>query len=376
MKVLNYSPANIVIGDGALEYLKNTKGLKVLLVSGGSSMRKSGVLGKIEEYLREGDNEISSFTGIEQDPTIGQIREGVKFMHGSSPDVLVAVGGGSVIDAAKAMILFYEHPELTLDEAEKGEFSKERKIKLIAIPSTSGTASEVTYTSVITDPDNKIKVAIRDRILKPDTAILDTSIAMSMPDKLSAATGMDALAHAIECYTRLDLDDFSEVLAVGAVVGILKWLPISVKEKSMEAREKMHYYQCMAGLAFTNVGVTAVHGISHAIGAMYHMPHGIANGIMLPYVLKLNRTNPVVKDRLDKLSYYCHCDDVIEEIRKLKQEIGIPQTLRDGGIPEEQYIRDIDLITEKALFGSAKFNPIPLDKENMRELLLQMYYGE
>ena len=226
MKILNFCPAAIVTGRGSLAYLKELEGRRVLVVCGGSSMERSGVLDRVQSYLEEGGREVAFFRGIRQDPTRQQIDEGVALMRQFQPDTVVAVGGGSSMDAAKAMMLFYEFPELNLDVIGKVPFPKVRKLKLVAIPSTSGTASEVTRTSVVTDPDKQLKIPVIDQILKPDVAILDADLPMTMPDHIAAETGMDAMAHAIECYTRHDLDDFDEVLARGAVEGILKWLSL------------------------------------------------------------------------------------------------------------------------------------------------------
>ena len=334
------------------------------------------MLDRVQSYLEEGGREVAFFRGIRQDPTRQQIDEGVALMRQFQPDTVVAVGGGSSMDAAKAMMLFYEFPELNLDVIGKVPFPKVRKLKLVAIPSTSGTASEVTRTSVVTDPDKQLKIPVIDQILKPDVAILDADLPMTMPDHIAAETGMDAMAHAIECYTRHDLDDFDEVLARGAVEGILKWLPVSVLEKTPEAREKMHYYQCMAGMAFTNVGVTAVHGISHALGAMYHIPHGLGNAILLPFVLAFNRQDTVAAQRLDTISHYCGVPDIVQALADLKSALGIPATLRDQGLDEASFLRDLDTIAEKSLMGATKFNPVSMDMDNMRQLLRTVYYGD
>lgn len=375
MKILNFCPAAIVTGQGSLAYLKELEGRRVLVVCGGSSMERAGVLDRVQSYLEEGGREVAFFRGIRQDPTRQQIDAGVALMRQFQPDTVVAVGGGSSMDAAKAMMLFYEFPELNLDVIGKVPFPKVRKLKLVAIPSTSGTASEVTRTSVVTDPDKQLKIPVIDQILKPDVAILDADLPMTMPDHIAAETGMDAMAHAIECYTRHDLDDFDEVLARGAVEGILKWLPVSVLEKTPEAREKMHHYQCMAGMAFTNVGVTAVHGISHALGAMYHIPHGLGNAILLPFVLAFNRQDTVAAQRLDAISHYCGVPDIVQALADLKSALGIPATLREQGLDEASFLRDLDTIAEKSLMGATKFNPVSMDMENMRQLLRTVYYG-
>lgn len=376
MKILNFDPGVIVTGQGSLEYIKEIEGMRFLLVSGGSSMERAGVLSFICESLKEKGGEVAIFRGISQDPSLDQISEGVAFMKEFQPDTIVAVGGGSVMDAAKAMMLFYEFPHFSPDSIGEIPFPKQRTMRLVAIPSTSGTASEVTRTSVVTDPKKQLKIPMIDQILKPDVAILDVNLPMSMPDRLAAETGMDAMAHAIECYTRHDLDDFTEVLAKGAIEGILRWLPVSVLERTTEAREKMHNYQCMAGLAFTNTGVTAVHGISHALGAMYHISHGLANAVILPFVLEFNRQDPTTEKRLTYLSRLCECEDIVVRIRELNQRLHIPASLQEQGLREEIFRADLDRIADKSMLGATRFNPVPLDKKCMRELLCRIYYGE
>ena len=376
MKALNFGPAAIVIGENSLEYLKELGAKKVLIVSGGSSMEKAGVLAKAEGYLKESGAEVAHFKGIAQDPTKEQVYEGVEAMKAFQPDTVVAIGGGSTMDASKAIVLFCENPDFTLEMVGKVPFPKTRKTRIVAVPSTSGTASEATRTSVVSDTERQLKIPVIDQLLKPDVAILDASLPMTMPEHIAAETGIDAMAHAIECYTRHDLDDFNEVLAKGAIEGILKWLPVSVLEKTPEAREKMHHYQCMAGMAFTNVGVTVVHGISHALGAMYHIPHGLGNAIILPYALDFNRQDPQTKERLEYLSKICFVDDIVASIAELKTKFGLPLTLKEYGIPEETFKADLETIIEKSMMGATRFNPVAMNHDNMKELLEIVYYGK
>lgn len=339
-------------------------------------MQKAGVIDRLIGYLHMAES-VDVFEGIGGEPSMMDVEKGVTTMREVTPDTVIAVGGGSAIDLAKAMVLFYEFPHLRLNGNISQQIPNQRmKTRLVAIPSTSGTGSEVTKTSVITDLDNCLKVPIIHLTLKPDVAILDSDLTMSMPPQIVAETGMDALTHAIECYTRHDLDDFDEVLAKGAIEGIIKWLPVSYEEKTPESREKLHNYQCLAGMSFTNVGVALVHGIAHAIGAILHISHGLANAIVLPYVLEYNRKDERVAEKLNYLSWVCGCADIVEQIRAMARRMNIPETLRKAGVQEEVFLNSLDELTASSQLGATKYNPIPMNEKSIRELLQKIYYGE
>ena len=374
MRSLNFSPYKIITGRGSLEALKSVDGNRFLIVTGGQSMRKSGVLDRMLSYLD--GRAVHIYEGVSKNPTINEVYKGLAHMHAFQPDTLIAVGGGSAMDVAKSMIVFYEHPDLSFESVATANLPERReKVHLIAIPSTSGTASEVTKSSVITDPKRGIKVPINCMANKPDIAILDSDLTMTLPDNVVAETGMDALTHAVECYLRVDCDDFDAVLAQGAILGIMEWLPVSYKEKGQEAREKMHNYQCIAGLAFTNGGLTMVHGISHAFGGIYNYAHGLSNAVVLPYVLKYNLQVASVAKKQKKLAHMIGCDDFIAAVENLKEELNIPKTIRDMGLDEETYQRDRARLAASSLMGPTKFNPVKMDEHNILEVLDQCYYG-
>ena len=376
MKNLNFEPHAIVIGKDSLEYLKQIPVRRVMIVTGSQSMKKAGVIEKIIGYLETAEK-VVVHGGIHQDPTIEEVEAGVAEMRELAPDTVIAVGGGSTMDAAKAMALFYEFPELSFETITKATLPPRReKTTLIAIPSTSGTGSEATRTSVISDTQNCLKIPIISLCLKPDIAILDSALTATMPPRIAAETGMDALTHAIECYTRHDLDDFDEVLAKGAIEGILKWLPVSCLEGTPESREKMHHYQCIAGMSFTNVGVAVIHGIAHALGARFHMAHGLACAVVLPFALKFNRQDPTVDEKLRYLSRLCGCEDIVEAICQLENTIGIPGSLQKAGIGEEEFLGSLEFVVQSSLLGATKFNPIPMTEESIRALLKEAYYGK
>ena len=282
-------PRDMYYGKGALEDLKNLSGKKAIVVSGGSSMRKGGFLDQIEGYLKEAGMEVRFFEGVEPDPSVETVMRGAKAMQEFEPDWIVAIGGGSPIDAAKAMWAFYEHPDTTFEDLiVPFNFPKLRtKAHFCAIPTTSGTATEVTAFSVITDYSKGIKYPLADFEITPDVAILDPVLVASLPAKQVAYTGMDALTHAIEAYVSTLNSPFTDPLAIKAIEMVLDFLPASYNG-NQDAREQMHYAQCLAGQAFSNALLGIVHSMAHKTGAAFstgHIPHGCANAIYLPLSL-------------------------------------------------------------------------------------------
>lgn len=379
MRKLVLSGKGILTGEGSLLALMDLKYERALLVTGGSSMIKSGVIARAEKYLQMNGTETDLFSGVPKNPSIEDVLKGLVICRKFKPDVILAIGGGSAMDCAKAILLFYEFPYLNFENVlefnKKGEIPTERKTGLICVSSTSGTGSEVTRGTVITDPEKELKVPIMTDCLRPDLAILDPEITMTMPDHVAAETGMDALTHAIEAYTNHNLDDFDEGLCSSAVIGIMKWLPVSVFDKTLEAREKVHNYQAMAGIGFANVGLGMVHGIAHSFGAAYNMAHGLTNAIILPYVLRYNSRDAVVREKLAELSYRCHCDDIITEIEKMREKLGIPASFREAGITEEMYREKYDLLLEHAMLGATNVNPVKMTIEEMKKMLNVVYTG-
>lgn len=379
MRKLVLSGKGILTGEGSLLALKDLKYERALLVTGGSSMIKSGVIARAEKYLQMNGTETDLFSGVPKNPSIEDVLKGLVICRKFKPDVILAIGGGSAMDCAKAILLFYEFPYLNFENVlefnKKGEIPTERKTGLICVPSTSGTGSEVTRGTVITDPEKELKVPIMTDCLRPDLAILDPEITMTMPDHVAAETGMDALTHAIEAYTNHNLDDFDEGLCSSAIIGIMKWLPVSVFDKTLEAREKVHNYQAMAGIGFANVGLGMVHGIAHSFGAAYNMAHGLTNAIILPYVLRYNSRDAVVREKLAELSYRCHCDDIITEIEKMREKLGIPASFREAGITEEMYREKYDLLLEHAMLGATNVNPVKMTIDEMKKMLNVVYTG-
>ena len=350
-------PRDIYFGENAMEELKNLKGHKrAFVVTGGHSMQKFGFLEKLENILRGAGMEVRLFEGVEPDPSVETVMKGAAAMREFGPDVIVAIGGGSPIDAAKAMWVFYEYPEKKFDDIKDPFTMPKLRTKAIfaAIPSTSGTASEVTAFSVITDYSNKVKYPLADFEITPDIAVLDPALAETMPKKLTAHTGMDAMTHAIEAYVAVARSPFSDPLALKAISMISDNL-IDSYNGGKKAREQMHIAQYLAGMAFSNALLGITHSLAHKIGAQFNMPHGLCNAVLLPYVIKYN-SKACMKDYadiarsigLDGATDKQLTDSLIEYINKLNKEVDIAPTLKANGVTDELFSAHIDFIAEQA----------------------------
>ena len=355
-------PRDIYHGNGCLEELKNLKGSRAMLVVGGGSMKRQGFLDKAVDYLKEGGMEVQVFEGVEPDPSVETVMKGAEAMKAFQPDWIVAMGGGSPIDAAKAMWAFYEYPDVTFEAlCTPFNFPELRqKAKFAAIPSTSGTATEVTAFSVITDYQTGVKYPLADFNITPDVAIVDPDLVAGLPVKQVAYTGMDALTHAIEAYVSTLHGPFTDPLALQAIEMVLDYLPASYN-MNMDAREQMHYAQCLAGMAFSNALLGIVHSMAHKTGAAFstgHIPHGCANAIYLPYVIQYNAKNKEAAERyaeiarrmgLDGNSQQALINSLRKKIQKFNKLMNIPLTLKDFGIQEEEFKEKLPKIAELAV---------------------------
>ena len=379
-------PRDIYFGKDAISELKNLKGHKrAIVVTGGSSMKRGGFLQRVENVLKETGLEVQLFEGVEPDPSIETVFRGAKAMQEFQPDVIVSIGGGSPIDAAKAMWVFYEYPDLTFDDI-KDPFSMpqlRKKAIFVAIPSTSGTATEVTAFSVITDYSTHIKYPLADFEITPDIAILDTNIPLTMPKKLTAHTGMDALTHAIEAYVATARSPFSDPLALKAISDIYDCIVASYHEDE-EARGKMHIAQCLAGMAFSNALLGIVHSLAHKVGAQYGIPHGCCNAIMLPYVIQYN--SRVCMERFADIARIMGLpgrtneqltNALVQSIKDLNRQLDIPLSYKEYGVSEEKFKETVDFIAQNAVLDPCTAsNPRETDTANMKKVLTCTYYGE
>ncbi|RBP38972.1 iron-containing alcohol dehydrogenase [Garciella nitratireducens] len=380
-------PRDIYYGEGALEQLKNIEGKRAVLVLGGGSMKRFGFVDQVLGYLKEAGIETKLFENVEPDPSVETVMKGAAMMREFQPDWIISMGGGSPIDAAKAMWVFYEYPNVTFEEILK-PFSfptLRKKAKFIAIPSTSGTATEVTAFSVITDYQKGVKYPLADFNITPDIAIVDPSLAQTMPPKLTAHTGMDALTHAIEAYVSTANSPFTDPLAIKAIQMIIEYLPSSYNGDK-KAREQMHYAQCLAGEAFSNALLGIVHSMAHKTGAAFstgHIPHGCANAIYLPYVIQFNAKK--AKDRYVDIANSIGITGTDEEcvkglcqkIQEYNEKLGIPKTLKEFGIDEKEFKQKLTDIAKLAIEDACTAsNPRLITAKEMEKLLICTYYGE
>ena len=380
-------PRDIYYGKDSLEVLKTVKGKKAILVIGGGSMKRAGFVDKIIGYLEEAGIETKLFEGVEPDPSVETVMKGAAAMREFEPDLIVALGGGSPIDAAKAMWVFYEYPDTTFEEIiQPFSFPELRKkAKFIAISSTSGTATEVTAFSVITDYAKGIKYPLADFNITPDIAIVDPALVATLPPHLVAHTGMDALTHAIEAYVSTLNSPFTDPLAIKAIQMVNEHL-IKSFSGDMNSREEMHYAQCLAGEAFSNALLGIVHSLAHKTGAAFstgHIPHGEANAIYLPYVIKYNAKNAEARYADIARSIGIGGTDtecvtkLCDKIDAMNAELNIPKTLKEFGIKEDEFKEKVNKIAELAVGDACTgSNPRPVDTESMAKILDAIYYGK
>ena len=386
-------PRDLYHGKGALEELKNLKGSRAVVVVGGGSMKRLGFLQKAVDYLKEAGMEVQLFENVEPDPSVETVMKGAAAMSEFKPDWIVAMGGGSPIDAAKAMWTFYEYPDTTFEDLiQPFNFPTLRtKAKFCAIPSTSGTATEVTAFSVITDYAKGIKYPLADFNITPDVAIVDPDLAETMPQKLTAHTGMDAMTHAIEAYVSTLHCNYTDPLALHAIKMIHRDLKKSY-DGDMTARDNMHDAQCLAGMAFSNALLGIVHSMAHKTGAAYsggHIVHGCANAMYLPKVIKYNSKNAEAAERYADIARFIGLtgdstealvDALIAEIKAMNVSLNIPSCIKDyeGGIIDEKEFNDklkdvAALAISDACTGS---NPRIPTQDEMEKLLDACYYDK
>ncbi len=381
-------PRDLYYGKGSLEVLKTLKGKRAIVVVGGGSMKKFGFLDKVVDNLKAAGMEVRLFENVEPDPSVETVMNGAAAMTAFQPDWIVSIGGGSPIDAAKAMWAFYEYPDTTFEQLTVPfNFPELRtKARFAAVPSTSGTATEVTAFSVITDYHKGVKYPLADYNITPDVAILDPEIAETMPKMLTAHTGMDALTHAIEAYVSTANSVFTDPLALKAIKMVFDHLPASYDGEA-NAREQMHYAQCLAGMAFSNALLGIVHSMAHKTGAAFstgHIPHGCANAIYLPYVIQFNREN--AEARYADIARYAGIkgttdaelvDGLIAKIDTYNGQLGIPKTLKAFGVDDGEFLEKLDTIAELAVGDACTgSNPRPIDADQMAKLLKCAYSGK
>lgn len=393
-------PRDIYHGKDALEALKSFTGKRAMVCVGGGSMKRFGFLDKVVSYLKEAGMEVELIEGIEPDPSVDTVMKGAEAMLKFAPDWIVAIGGGSPIDAAKAMWIKYEYPEITFEEMCKvfGIPPLRKKARFCAISSTSGTATEVTAFSVITDYQKGIKYPLADFEITPDVAIVDPALAETMPKKLVAHTGMDAMTHAIEAYVSTCNCAFTDPLALHAIKMIQHDL-VDSYNGDMEKRDAMHNAQCLAGMAFSNALLGIVHSMAHKTGAAFadygaHIIHGAANAMYLPKVIAYNAKDETAAKRYAEIADFMELGGetteekvqrLIAALREMNDKLNIPQCIRhygadsypceQGFVPEEVFLARLPEIAKNAIADACTgSNPRQPNQEEMERLLKCCYY--
>ena len=378
-------PRDLYFGDNAIDYLKEVKGNKAMLVIGSERLIKDGTVPKIQENLKLANIETIIFSGVENDPSVATVRKGVEMMNEFNPDLIIGIGGGSPIDAAKAMWIFYEHPEFTFEEASKPFNLPElrQKAKFIAISTTSGTATEVTSFAVITDNETGVKYPIADYNITPDVAIVDTNLVQTMSKTLVANTGMDALTHAVEAYVSKARNPITDALAMKSIEMIYTNLVNSYNGED-QARRDMHIAQNLAGMAFSNAILGIVHAMAHKTGKIFNIPHGLANAIYLPAAIQFNAktAKSSYADISSRLGLEGNNEDELVEslvnlVKQLRVDMGMINSLKEFGISEELFMENLQSISETSVVDPCTgTNPREISVEEMKELFKAVYYGE
>ena len=393
------NPRDLYFGEGARHEVKNLKGKRAVIVSGGSSMRRGGFLDDVENDLKSAGFEVAHIEGVESDPSVETVMSGAAKMSEFQPDWIIAIGGGSPIDAAKAMWIKYEYPETTFEDMCKvfGLPELRTKAHFCAISSTSGTATEVTAFSIITDYQKGVKYPLADFQITPDVAIVDPELTYGMPVKLVAHTGMDALTHAIEAYVSTAASMYTDGDALHAIREIVEWLPKSYAGEK-EGRQHMHDAQCLAGIAFSSGLLGIVHSMAHKTGAAFsggHIIHGCANAMYLGKVIQFNARDERAKARYafiakEILHLEGNTEDelvaaLVQKIRDINDVLNIPQGIKNYGeggtksetsiIDEKEFFEKAPEVARLAIEDACTLsNPRKPTQEEMEQLLKCVYF--
>lgn len=381
MRPMKLAGSQLLFGEGCLEHIKTLAYKRVTIVLGGSSMQKSGMLDKVKGLFEENGAAVSVVEGVEPDPTFATVLRGAKEMQTAEPDLIVALGGGSVMDAAKTMWIYYENPQLQKleDVLPPNPFPKLRtKAHFCCIPSTAGTASEVSRSVVISDDETGMKHGLGNMEMMPDIAICDPVVTVSMPPRITAETGMDALTHAVEALASTRANYIGDVLATQAALDIIKYLPQAYENgKDLSVREKMLNASMAAGIAFTNVSLGIVHSMAHTLGGFFHIPHGLGDAMLLPYVIRFNSQDERAEKIYKDLAQKAGGENLADMIAKLNEQLHIPVYFREIIEDEEKFNRLLDEMAKTAMEdGCTKTNPVIPSLEQFVELFKKAYKGE
>ncbi|MGI9282200.1 MAG: bifunctional acetaldehyde-CoA/alcohol dehydrogenase [Endozoicomonas sp.] len=404
-------PRKIYFEANSLQYLEKMPDISRVFIVTDEVIQSLGYVEKVQYHLRKRQVPVQMrvFNQVEADPSLATIRAGAEDMARFNPDVVIALGGGSPIDAAKGMWLFYEQPDADFAGMAQKFFDIRKRVykfpklgkkaKMVAIPTTSGTGSEVTSFAVITDKEKGIKYPLADYELTPDVAILDPNLVLTVPKKVTADTGLDVLTHALEAYVSVMASDYTDALAMKAIQIVFDYLPKSYEEADKRAREKMHNASCIAGMAFANAFLGINHSMAHKLGHEFHVPHGLANALLLPHVIEYNGCpNPSKVASFPKYDHYIAHEKYAEvakglglpcktpeegvkslanAVRQLMTRVGMPLSLKELGISEIEFMEKVKMLADHAFEDQCTTaNPrMPLVSE-LEELLKKAYYGK
>lgn len=380
MRPMKLAGNQLMFGEGCLEFLKDIPTKRAIIVTGGKSMKRCGILDEVKNYLQSSGAEVDIFEGVEPDPSFATVMRGVEQMNQFKPDLIIALGGGSPMDAAKGMWVYYEYPEFkTLDDVLKANpFPKlGKKARLCCIPSTSGTASEVSRSFVLSD-ENGVKHGFGNMELMPNIAICDPKVTCSMPPHITAETGMDAMTHALEALVSNRANYVSDTLVRRAIVDIYNNLPIAYENgNDTKAREIMLNASMIAGMAFTNVSLGIVHSMAHTIGSIFHVSHGLADAIILPYIIRYNSKDEKAKSLYDSVAKSLNGNNMAEIIENINEKLNIAKSLKEVIPNQGDYCNKYSEMAKMALAdGCTKTNPIIPSEDEMKKLFEIVYFGK
>lgn len=380
------TPRSIVYGEDALEYLTTIEGKRAFIATD-KILHKLGFVEKVTNYLKEAGIEAEVFDEVEPEPSFETIVKGAELARKFSPDWFIGLGGGSSMDVAKRIWVLYERPdiEVRMMPSPMEKLGLRKKARLICIPTTSGTGSEVSWGMIITDTKEKKKMEFASKDVVPDIAIVDPALTLSMPPKLAADTGIDALTHAIEAYITAMRNDFSDGLLIKAIQLVFKYLPRSYRNPAdKEAREKVHYAATMAGLGMSNSAACIAHAMGHSFGAIFHIPHGKAVGVFHPYTIQYN-----AKEAMERYAEIAKAigieaktdaeavEKLVEAVKRLTKEVDEPVAVKEMEISWKDYEKNLDNLAKKARESGATFvNPRVPDEEDYRKLFIYAFKGQ
>jgi alcohol dehydrogenase class IV len=348
----------VVFGQDALSHLAELKGKSAFIVTD-KNIVKLGLVDKVKEQLSQAEIQASVFDEVEPDPSLQTVQKGVALMNQYGPDLVVAVGGGSVMDAAKAMRVQYERPDIKPEEINPfiSDLGLGAKCKLVCIATTSGSGAEATFAVVLTDTADQRKLSLINREIVPDIAIVDPELALAMPPQITADTGMDVLTHAVEGFTCTWKNDFADGLCIKATQLIFEYLPRAVKDgNDMEAREKMHNAACIAGIGYINALAAMAHAAGHSLGALFHIPHGRAVGLFLPYTIEF--IGEAREELWEEIAYAIKLEVpkgkkaatvLAQAIRRLARSINQPLSIQETGISLDSFNKAMEKLIDNVM---------------------------